>query len=154
MTRVAAVAALIASLLGCSAARAEVVLCNDFGTRIYVALAHDEQNAVVSQGWWAIAPDACRTADFPFDGGALYYRAESAPYRQGPETVRHNWGNELRLFVADRPFRFDDAERRHHGARPEMFSRASVPSSQRARTVTMTLRFREGATTVNTKPAT
>jgi uncharacterized membrane protein len=117
-----------------------------------VALAYEVRGAFVSQGWWKIAPNACQTVEITFDGGALYYRAESAAYRKGRETLHHNWGNQRQLFVANKEFRFDNAERSRRSARPAMFGKADIPESQRSKPITtMTVRFREDATTTEVK---
>src|SRR5258708_23494353 len=62
--------AALSPLVLASAARAEVTVCNDFVTRVYVALAADDAGGAYAKGWWAVEPNACRAVDFPFEGTA------------------------------------------------------------------------------------
>jgi uncharacterized membrane protein len=132
-----------------SVASADVMVCNDFLAPIHVALAAPDKGSFAAAGWWSVAPKACQTLDFAFKGAALYYAADSDSYPTGDKTSQDHWGNAVPLFVTGADFKFDGADRSRDGAKAEKFSLAEIPSQFRGKLLTVTLRFAQGATTVN-----
>jgi uncharacterized membrane protein len=137
--------------LACNAARAEIIVCNDFRAPIYVALAAEDGRAVNAAGWWSLNPNECKPTEFPFQGTSLYYTADSASYRAGRATSKDHWGNKRPLFVPNQPFKVGDAQSQRPGARLMMFGEAVVSEQFRGKPLSITVRFSAGNTTVNMK---
>jgi uncharacterized membrane protein len=135
-----------------SAALADISVCNDFRVRVRVALAFENGGAFPAAGWWAVDPKACRDIDFPFQGAVLYYTADSDPYREGNKTLRDHWGNKKELFVGNKDFKFDHAERRQPGSKPAKFGLATVSEQLQSKPVSIVIRFTSGNTSVTIKP--
>ena len=88
-------AAAAALLLAASRAEADIVFCNKFPHLVYVAVAYpqtDGSNSWVSRGWLNIVTGDCAEFDTALQVKALYYRAESAAYRDDGRTVNTVWG--------------------------------------------------------------
>lgn len=129
-------------------ARAAISICNDFSAPIHVAFAAQKEAGYTAAGWWSAAPNSCADADFAFDGGALYYTADSDWYREGRSRKRDHWGNKLKLYVSKAKFSNDDAEKSRRGASAEMFSSADIGTVPAGKTLTITVRFHSGGTTI------
>ncbi len=140
-------------LLG-SAAHANVTICNEFSTTIRVAFANQVNGSYAAAGWWAIKTDECQEVDFTLVGNTLYYAADSDSYRSGRGMKRDHWGNKLQLFVGSKNFKVADAEKERRGAKPEMFSSAVMTGAATANKVAITVRFKQGGTSISftTKP--
>ena len=70
MRRLATATSIIAAfLLVGSAARADIMVCNDFHAPIHVAFASQDKGHFNAAGWWTVAPKACHAVDFAFRGG-------------------------------------------------------------------------------------
>ena len=137
--------------LACNAARAEIIVCNEFRAPIFVALAAEDGRAINAAGWWSVNPNECKPADFPFQGTSLYYTADSASYPAGGATSKDHWGNKRPLFIPSQPFKVRDAQFQRAGARLMMFGEAVVAEQFRGKPVSITVRFSPGNTTVNMK---
>jgi uncharacterized membrane protein len=150
MRRLATATWIIAAflLLG-SAARADIVVCNDFHAPIHVAFASQDKGHFNAAGWWTVAPKACHTVDFAFRGATLYYTADSDSYQDGSAISKVHWGNVVQLFVTSGDFKLDNAEASRDGATAEKFSLAEIPLQFGENRVTMTLHFDQGSVTVN-----
>lgn len=136
----------------CSAARADIVACNDFRAPLRVALAYERDGRIAAAGWWSVQPNACRDIDFSFSGATLYYAADSEPYQDGGKTYRDHWGNKKELFVPSKDFKTSDAANsKARGAKSEMFSMTSLSPQQQAKPVAITFRFNSGNTTTQIK---
>jgi uncharacterized membrane protein len=144
-------AAIVPLALACNAARAEIIVCNDFRAPVYVALAAEDGRAVNAAGWWSVNPNECTSADFPLQGTSLYYTADSAPYRAGGATNKDHWGNRRPLFVPKQRFEIGDAQPQRPGARLTMFGEAVVAEQLRGKPLSITVRFSAGNTTVSMK---
>jgi uncharacterized membrane protein len=146
-----AATAIAAFLILVSAAKADVVVCNDIGAPIHVAFAYQARDGFTASGWWNVEVNECRPVDFLFDGDTLYYSANSDGYRDGRMTSRDHWGNKRELFVTRAKFDFDNADRSRRGTRPEMFSSYEVPQGFVGKPATITFHFVHGSTTINIK---
>ena len=85
----------VACLYTSSSARADIVFCNKFPHLVYVAIAYsqtDGSNSWVSRGWLNIDTGDCAEFDTALHVKALYYRAESATYRDSGKSVNTVWG--------------------------------------------------------------
>jgi uncharacterized membrane protein len=153
MTKSLTAAAAIATFLVLgSAAKADIVVCNDIGAPIHVAFAYPAQGGgFTAAGWWNVEPNECHPVDFLLDGPALYYSANSDGYRDGRMTSRDHWGNKEELFVPKTKFDFDNAERIRRSARPEMFSSYEIPQGFTGKPTTITLHFVHGSTSITIK---
>ena len=145
----AAATAIAAFLILGSAAKADVVVCNDIRAPIHVAFAYQARDGVTASGWWNVEANECRPVDFLFEGSAFYYSANSDSYRDGREVSRDHWGNKEMLFVTKTKFDFDDAAHSRRGTRPQMFSTYEIPQSFQGKPATITLHFVHGSTTIN-----
>ena len=116
-----------------------------------MALAAENGSAFQAAGWWAVDPNACRDIDFPFQGAALYYTADSDPYREGNKTLQDHWGNKKELYVGTKDFKFDRAEQRQPGSKPSKFSSATVSDKLQGKPISIVIRFTSGNTTVTVK---
>jgi uncharacterized membrane protein len=132
-------------------ALADILICNDFRARLRVALAYEGSNGFYAAGWWAVDPNSCRAADFPFRGSVLYYAADSDSYRDGGKTVHDHWGNKKELYVRDKDFELENAGQSRPGTKPAMFSLATVSEQLQSKPIIITLRFTSGSTTINMK---
>jgi len=150
MRRLATATSIIAAflLLG-SAARADIMVCNDFRAPIHVAFASQDKGRFNAAGWWTVAPKTCHAVDFAFRGATLYYTADSDSYQDGSATSKVHWGNVVQLFVTSEDFKLDNAEASRDGATAQKFSLAEIPLQFGENPVTMTLHFAQGSTTVN-----
>jgi uncharacterized membrane protein len=149
MRRIAAsIAVGTALFLMGSPARAGVIVCNDFQAPIHVAFADGNFTAA---GWWTVAPNDCKPAEFPVLGTMLYYAADSDSYRDGRDTKHDHWGNKIKLFVTARKFNLENVDRPSRGADLTMFSTYQIPEEFLGRPTEITFRFVHGSTTVNIK---
>jgi uncharacterized membrane protein len=140
-----------AALIG-SSARAEMSICNDFQAPIHVAFAYESDGRYTAQGWWRVEPNACQPSDFAYQGTTLYYTADSNNYREGRATKHDHWGNKVKLFVAKKDFKADDAQKSRRGASPAMFSSVALSTPPAGKTLSVTFHFKSGGTTIVTKP--
>jgi uncharacterized membrane protein len=145
----AAAAAIATFLMLGSAAKADIVVCNDIDAQIHVAFAYQARDGFAAAGWWNVEANECRPVDFLFDGATLYYSANSDRYRDGRAINRDHWGNKEELFVTRAKFDFDNAERSRRGTRPEMFSLYDIPQAYLGKSTTITFHFVHGSTTIN-----
>jgi len=89
-----ALAAIGAFSLPPSAANADVIFCNKFEYRFYVAIAYRQQDgAFISRGWLNVDPEKCASFDSALTANGFYYRVESVPFRSGGRTVTETWGS-------------------------------------------------------------
>jgi len=127
-----------------------ISICNDFSTRIYVALASQNQGSFNAAGWWSIEPNTCEPADFSFQGLAtIYYAADSDQIKQGNSTEHEHWGNETNLYVSDHKFNFENAQLNRSGAHSEMFGSAKLITQPQMIVETITFHFLPGNTITN-----
>jgi uncharacterized membrane protein len=127
-----------------------ISICNDFSTRIYVALASQNQGGFNAAGWWSIEPNTCEPADFSFQGLAtIYYAADSDQIKQGNSTEHEHWGNKINLYVSGQKFNFDNAQLNRSGAQGEMFGSVELTTQQQNTPVTITFHFLLGNTITN-----
>lgn len=148
LMRIAAASLILATT---SAARADIVVCNDFRARVRVALAFESPSGIVSAGWWSVEPNACKDIDFTFTGPTFFYTANSDSYKEGRSTMRDHWGNKRELFVPSKDFKTDDAGRKRRDAKPVKFSEVRLSEQQQSKPVLITLRFSSGTTTTQIK---
>jgi len=146
-----AATAIAAFLVLGSAAKADIVVCNDIEAPIHVAFAYQARDGITAAGWWNVDANECRPVDFLFEGTTLYYSANSDGYRDGRMMSRDHWGNKEELFVTKAKFDFDNAERSRRYTRPQMFSPYEVPQGFVGKPATITLHFVHGSTTINIK---
>jgi uncharacterized membrane protein len=144
-------AAAVAFACASSAAKAEIIICNDFRAPIRVAFASENQGNFTASGWWVIKRDACETTDFAVEGTTLHYTADSDEYKNGSGKARDHWGNKTRLFVTEKKFTFEHAEERRRGTKAQMFGAGTVPEPTKDRPVQITLRFTSGNTSITVK---
>jgi len=147
-TLTAAATAFAAFFVLASAAKADVVICNDIRAPIHVAFAYQDRDGFTASGWWNVEGNECRPVDFLFDGDTLYYSANSDGYRDGRETSRDHWGNKRELFVTRAKFGFENADRSRRGTRPEMFSSYDVPQAYLGKPTKITFHFVHGSTSI------
>jgi len=82
MTRFATLAFVAAGCAATSSAQASIQFCNQFPQKIYVAIAYpQDDNSWVSRGWIEVDSGYCSEFDSALHPSALYYRAESVPFR-------------------------------------------------------------------------
>ncbi len=143
---------LVAVLVFNSAARADISVCNEFTARIHVAFAYPVEERFTGQGWWNVDPNQCAVIDFSFQGGRLYYTADSDEYKSGGTSrSRDHWGNKTPLFLTRKDFKSNDLNKQHPGTKREMFSYVELTAQQQANPVTITFHFVSGSTTINVK---
>lgn len=135
-----------------TAAFADISVCNSFKAPVRVALAYQDDDGFHASGWWAVDPDACRSVDFSFQGSTLYYAAESDSYREGRKTMRDHWGNKKELYISNKDFSFDHANRSRRGAKATMFSSVTVSDQLQSKPIAITIRFTAGNTTISMRP--
>jgi uncharacterized membrane protein len=154
MRRGAAVTTAIAAFLVLgSAAKADIVVCNEISAPIHVAFADQVQDSLNASGWWSVEPNDCQPVDFQFQGTTLYYSADSDGYKDGRATSRDHWGNKTKLFVTKSKFVFDGADRSRRGTKAQMFSSYEVPPSYSGKPISMTFHFTHGSTSISVKAA-
>jgi uncharacterized membrane protein len=148
--RLTPVAAAIAGSLFIGASpQTEISLCNDFHSKVFVALAYLDQGTFTARGWWSVDPHRCEPADFLFPGSTIYYTADSDDYKQDGKTMTDHWGNKTQLFVSNKKFNFDHAENPRDGASGESFSLIELSEKQQLRPVKITFHFTSGSTTTD-----
>lgn len=82
MDRLAAFALVAVSLGATTGARAEFQFCNKFPQKVYVAIAYPQgDQSWISRGWLEIDTGDCAEFNSALHPNAIYYRAESVPYR-------------------------------------------------------------------------
>lgn len=145
---------ILVQLVLCSAALADISVCNSFRIPVRVALAYQDDNGYHAAGWWAVDPNACRDIDFQFQGSTIYYTADSNLYKEGGKTVRDHWGNKKELFVPSKDFNFDRVDQARRDAKPAMFSSFSLTAEQKSKPVAITIRFTSGNTMISVKSKT
>ncbi len=150
MRRLATATSMIAAflLLG-SAARADIMVCNDFRAPIHVAFASKNKGGFSAAGWWTVAPKDCQAVNFAFRGATLFYTADSDSYQVGNAVGQNHWGNVVQLFVTSEDFKLDNADVSRDGAKAEKFSLAEIPPLFGGNPVTITIHFSQGSVTVN-----
>lgn len=144
--------ALAAVLAAAAPARADVVVCNDLQAALHVAIAYQDAGSVTSHGWWRVEGRQCR--ELPFSPLDFFYAAESEQYWEGGKIVQHTWGRGRRLFVGSgkwHQFKLARAEQARQGAREIGFTSFAVGEAHRAKPHVVTIRFRPGTTTVETR---
>jgi uncharacterized membrane protein len=145
------VAFVVAFLAFGSAARADISICNDFVASIDVALAYPTDEAFVGAGWWRVEPNKCISPNFAFHGDALYYTADSDDYKEGNKSFADHWGNKINLYVTDKAFNTDAADRPWGTAKSEMFSAVELTDQQKGKALVITLHFSKGTTSIDVK---
>ena len=78
--------------------------------------------------------------------------AVSDSYREGRYTKTYSWGNKVQLFVPDKDFQFDNAAQARPGARAHMFSSTPITQPAAGKTLSISVQYKEGGTTITTKP--
>ncbi len=98
----AATFALVAVGLGAATgARAEIQFCNKFPQKVFVAIAYPQADqSWISRGWLEIDTGDCAEFDSALHPTSIYYRGESAPYRNASgASVTRVWSNSARQFA-------------------------------------------------------
>lgn len=97
----AAVACVAVSLGTATGAQAAIQFCNKFPQKVFVAIAYPQADqSWISRGWLEIDTGDCAEFDSALHPGALYYRGESAPYRNAAgASVSRVWSNSGRQFA-------------------------------------------------------
>jgi uncharacterized membrane protein len=143
------------SLLLGSAASADITVCNEFLATIHVTLANQEGGSYTAAGWWTVPKNSCQDVDFTLQGDTLHYTADSDDYKSGRDTKHDHWGNKVQLFVGSRvskKFSFTNAEKSRPGAKPEMFSSATMTQQPQPKAVAITVHFKQGGTSIDFTP--
>jgi uncharacterized membrane protein len=70
-----AATAIAAFLVLGSAAKADIVVCNDIQAPIHVAFAYQARDGFTAAGWWNVEADECRPVDFMLEGATHNYSA-------------------------------------------------------------------------------
>ena len=95
MVRLAAFALVAAGLGATTGARADIQFCNKFPQKVFVAIAYSQSDGAswISRGWLELSTGDCDVFDSALRPSAIYYRAESVPYR-GPQgsQIKRVWG--------------------------------------------------------------
>lgn len=137
--------ATMAALVGAATeAKADISVCNDFRARIRVAFGYQNQAKIPASGWWSVAPNACHSVDFAFQGNQLYYSVDSDDYQDGKSTSRDHWGTKVKLYVGDTRFDFDDAQVSHADAATEAFSVFEIPPQYLGKPMSIVFHFTSG----------
>ncbi len=156
MKHLATTASSVAALLALgSVAQADIRVCNEFVAAIHVALAKQEGGSYTVGGWWTVPKNSCQDVDFTLEADTLYYAADSDDYRSGRETRHDHWGNKIQLFVGSRfgnKFNFANADKGRAGAKPEMFSSATMTQQSQPKAVAITVHFKQGGTSIDFTP--
>ncbi len=139
------------ALVFAAAARADITVCNEFDTTIHVAFASQVDSGYSAAGWWTVGPNDCQTTDYVLQGDTLYYTADSDSYRNGRGTAKDHWGNVLKLYVSKNQFTYPNADQRQRGAKTEMFSSASLAKPNDSQTLSVTVHFKSGGTSIESK---
>lgn len=98
-----AIFALVAAGLAASDAQASIQFCNKFPQEIYVAIAYSQDDGGwISRGWLDLKTGDCQEFDTALRPGALYYRAESVPFRNAKGvSVTQVWGSAEHRYAID-----------------------------------------------------
>jgi uncharacterized membrane protein len=142
-------AAIVGSLFIGASPQTEISICNDFHSKVFVALAYLDQGTFTARGWWSVDPHRCEPADFLFPGSTIYYTADSDDYKQDGMTMTDHWGNKTQLFVSNKKFNFDHAKNPRDGASGESFSLIELSEKQQLKPVKITFHFTSGSTTTD-----
>jgi hypothetical protein len=116
MSRLAAFALVAVGLGATTGARAEIQFCNKFPQKVYVAIAYPQDDqSWISRGWLEIDTGGCAEFDSALHPSTIYYRGESAPYRnaQGVSvtTVWSKPGHQYAIWEKDN-FNYWNAQQR------------------------------------------
>lgn len=139
-------------VLAGSAMATDMSVCNEFRAPIRAAFAYEKDGKYTAAGWWRVEPKACQKVPFPFEGTTLYYMAISDAYKEGRYTKTYSWGNKVQLFLPDKDFQFDNASQRRPGASAHMFSTTPLTPPAAGKTLSITVQYKEGGTTIVSKP--
>lgn len=140
-----AVLVAMASTLWATASRAEIVFCNQFARRIYVAIAYQQTNgSFVSRGWMSLEPGACSPFDTALRVKTFFYRAQSEKYRDAGRTERYIWGKGWQFAIWENDnFQYYHAEQRVFNSTLKEFSKSLETDGEE---LSEKLTFREGGT--------
>jgi uncharacterized membrane protein len=130
-----------------SPAFAKIKFCNDFKHALHIAVVYETSNGWVSEGWTGVKPNSCYEDNDYSELTSFFYHAETdAIDTGGDDKNTWTWGNNRAFGVANKPFKFINAEYRAKDARFAEFS-GSVKFNHPSTVVT--LAFVENSTTVS-----
>jgi uncharacterized membrane protein len=118
------------------AAEGDIMFCNKFSHRLYVAVAYPQSSAVpdfvwyLARGWLQLEPGECYVFDSALRTNTLYYHAETDRYKEGKNKTKMTWGNEKQFAVRDAHFHLYDAEKKFPGTYLAKFSKLSEVSGR------------------------
>jgi len=101
MGPIATFALVAAGLTATTGARAEIQFCNKFPQNVFVAIAYSQDDqSWISRGWLEIDAGDCAEFDSALHPSTIYYRGQSAPYRNASgASVTRGWSNSARQFA-------------------------------------------------------
>jgi uncharacterized membrane protein len=101
MGRIATFALVAVGLAATTGARAEIQFCNEFPQKVFVAIAYPQDDqSWISRGWIEVDTGNCAEFDSALHPRVIYYRGESAPYRNASgASVTRVWSNSAHQFA-------------------------------------------------------
>jgi uncharacterized membrane protein len=130
-----------------SPAFAKIKFCNNLKYALHIAIAYETSNGCVSEGWTGVKPNSCYEDDDFSELTSFFYHAETDAIdtSDGKKTT-WTWGNNRAFSVANKPFKFANAEYKAKDAR---FAEFSGPVKFNHPSTVVTLTFVENSTTVS-----
>jgi uncharacterized membrane protein len=103
------------------AAATNVLVCNHFNQRMYLALGYQASDGWNSIGWWTIDPSHCTPFTVPYQ--QFWFRGETDEVSLGNgESVKHSWSGDRKLYIANSGgFHYSQADKPHANSRLEGF---------------------------------
>jgi uncharacterized membrane protein len=130
-----------------SPAFAKIKFCNNFKYALHIAIAYETSSGWISEGWTGVKPNSCYEDDDYSELTSFFYHAatDAIDTSDGKKTT-WTWGNHRAFSVANKPFKFANAEYKAKDAR---FAEFSGPVKFNHSSTVVTLTFVENSTTVS-----
>jgi Protein of unknown function (DUF1036) len=98
-----------------SQALAAIKFCNNFEHRVQFAVAFQDQDGWVSEGWISVAPKACQTDSKHADLTEFCWRGETDWIKTKGGRTQWSWGKDRQFSVKDGSFAFKNSDQKLKG---------------------------------------
>ena len=95
---------------------AAIKFCNNFEHQVQFAVAFQDQDGWVSEGWISVAPKACQTDSKHADLTEFYWRGETDWIKTKGGRTQWSWGKDRQFSVKDGSFAFKNSDQKLKGA--------------------------------------
>jgi tetratricopeptide (TPR) repeat protein/uncharacterized membrane protein len=99
-----------------SQASAAIKFCNNFEHQVQFAVAFQDQDGWVSEGWISVEPKACQTDSKHADLTEFYWRGETDWIKTKGGRTKWSWGKDRQFSVKDASFTLKNADQKLKGA--------------------------------------